>query len=60
MRLELADAGGVVGVMVCHQDIGQPPTGLFQRRLDRGGFGSVNCGSGAALRIVKQNAEIVL
>src|SRR5262252_2668040 len=60
MRFQFADAGGVIGVVVRHQNIGEPPPRLFERRLDRGGLRSVNCGGGAALRIVKQNAEIVL
>jgi hypothetical protein len=60
MRFEFTDAGSVIGVMVRHQDIGEPPPGLFERRLDRRGLGGINRGGGAALGIVQQNAEIVL
>ncbi len=34
-RFELADAGGVIAMMMRHQDFGEPPAGLFQRGLDR-------------------------
>ena len=60
MRFQFADAGGVIAVVMRHQNIGEPPAGFFERRLDGRGFRSVNCGGGAACGIMKQNAEIVL
>ena len=57
---ELADAGGVVGMMMGHQNLGKPPAGLFQRGLDRSGFRRIDRCGGAACRVVDENAEIIL
>ena len=60
LRFEFADAGGVIGVVMGDQNIGEPPAGFFQRRLDRSGFRRVDRRRGAALRVVDQHAEIIL
>ena len=38
--LELGDAGGVVGVVVRHQDMAEPPSSTLERRLDRTASGA--------------------
>ena len=58
--LEFRDAAGVVGMMMGHEDIGEPPAGRFQRRLDRRGLGRVDRRGRAAFGIVQEHAEIVL
>jgi hypothetical protein len=60
MRLEFANALGVIGVMMRDENIREPPAGFGERRLDRGGLWSVDRGGGAGFRIVQQNAEIIL
>ena len=35
LLLEFANALGVIGVVMGHQNIGEPPAGFLQRRLDR-------------------------
>ena len=49
MRFEFGDAGGVIAVMMRHQDVGKAPAGLFQRGLDRSGFRRIDRRGGAAL-----------
>ena len=59
MRLELADAGGVIGVMMGHQNVGQFPSGLLQRGLDRSGFWRIDRSRRSRGRVVDEDAEIV-
>ncbi len=42
MRLELADAGGVIAMMMGDENIGEPPAGFLKRRLDRPGFRGID------------------
>ncbi len=60
VRLKLADAGGVIAVVMRHQNIREPPAGLFERGLDRSGLRRVDGRRRAALRIVNEHAEIIL
>ena len=57
---EFADAGGVIGVMMGHEDIREPPAGLFQRGLDRRRLRRIDGCRRAARRVVQQDAVIVL
>ncbi len=58
-RFKLADAGGVIAVMMGHQDLGKPPSGLLQRGLDRRGLRSIDGRGGAARGVVNEHAEII-
>src|SRR5260370_28472084 len=58
--LQFADPGGVVAMMMGYQNVGQSPARRRQCRLDRRGFRRVDCRSGAARRIVDEDAVIVL
>ena len=60
MRLERADPGGVVGVVMRDEDIREPPAGLFQRGLHRLRFRGIDRGGRAAFRVMQEHAEIVL
>src|SRR5580700_2852109 len=60
LAFDLADALGVIGMMVRHQDVAQPPTGFFERGLDRRRLRHIDRRGGAACRMVDQYAEIVL
>ena len=42
MRFELANAGGVIGVVMGDENIGEPPAGFLKRRLDRPGFRGID------------------
>ena len=57
--LRCRNAGGVIAVMVRDQNIGEPPAGLRQRRLDRRRLRRIDGRRGAGLRIVDEHAEIV-
>jgi hypothetical protein len=46
-------------VMMRHQNIGEFPSCLLQRQLDRRSLWGVDCGGRATLWIVEQNAEII-
>ena len=58
--LELGDPAGVVAVMMRHQNVGEPPAGLLQRRLDGGGLGGIDRRRRPVRGVVKQDAVIVL
>src|SRR5262249_25016914 len=58
--LQLANAAGVVPVMMGDQDIAELPAGLAQRGFDRSGLGGAARGRGPAPLIVDDHAVIVL
>ena len=58
-RLQFADSGGVIVVVVGDENIREPPAGFPQRRLDRRRLGSIDRGGGATLRVVQKHTEIV-
>ncbi len=58
--LELLDAAGVIVMMMGHQNVGEPPAGGPQRRLDGGRFRRIDGRGRAAFGIMQEDAEIVL
>jgi len=60
LLLQRRNAGGVIAMMVCHQDIGEPPSGVGESLVDGRGLRRIDGGRGAGRRIVQQNAVIVL
>ena len=60
LRFDFANAGGVIGMVMGHQNVAEPPAGLLERRLDRRGLRRVDRRRRAACRIVNEHAEIVL
>jgi len=60
LLLELRNAGGVVGMMMRDQNVGQPPSGHLERLRDRRRFRRIDGGGCSACRIVQQHTEIVL
>ena len=60
MRLERADAGRVIGVVMRDQNIREPPAGLFQRGLDRRSFRGIDRGGRAAFRVVESTPKLSL
>ena len=60
LLLQRLDAGGMIGVMVRDQNVGEPPPLFGKRGFDRRGFRRVDRGRRAGGGIVQQDAEIVL
>src|SRR2546423_7851333 len=60
LLLQVRDAAGMIGVMMCHQDVGEAPSFFGERGFDRGCFRCVDRRRAPGRRIVQQNAVIVL
>jgi len=57
--LQLGNPAGMVAVMMRHQDVGEAPTFLGERRIDRAGLGRIDCCRRAGRWVVQQDAVIV-
>src|SRR6516162_274424 len=57
---ERCDTAGVIGMMMGHENIREPPSSGVQGRLDRARLGRINRRSSAALRIMQEHAVVVL